>query len=52
MTVAKRGSPPKTTRQGREAAERGFATNHTTVPEGSMRRASPNGRTTGGATAG
>ena len=44
--------PPRTPRQGGEAVERGCGTNHTTVPEASTRRASPNGVTTGGATAG
>ena len=44
--------PPRAPRQGGEAAERGCGTNHTTVPKGSKRRASPNGGTTGGATAG
>ena len=47
-----RTPPPRTTRQGGEAAERGCGTDHTTVPKGSTRRASPNGGTTGGATAG
>ena len=45
-----RTPPPRTPRQG--AVERGCGTNHTTVPKGSTRRASPNGGTTGGATAG
>ena len=44
--------PPRTKRQGGEAAERGCWTDHTTVPVGSTRRASPNGGTTGGANAG
>ena len=35
--------PPRTKRHGGEAAERGFGTDHTTVPVGSTRRASPNG---------
>ena len=53
MTVAGCGPPPpRTPRQGGEAVERGCGTNHTTVPKGSTRRASPNGGTTGGATAG
>ena len=34
---------PRTKRQGGEAAERGCGTDHTTVPEGSTRRASPSG---------
>ena len=54
MTLAECGPPPaRTPRQGGEAAERECGTNHTTVPKGSTRRrASPNGGTTGGATAG
>ena len=44
--------PPRTKRQGGEAAERGCGTDHTTVPEGSTRRASPSGGGTGGANAG
>ena len=44
--------PPRTKRQGGEAAERGYGTDHTTVPEGSTRRASPSGGGTGGANAG
>ena len=47
-----RTPPPRTTRQGGEAAERGCGTDHTTVPKGSTRRASPDGGTTGAATAG
>ena len=35
MTVAERGPPPRTKRQGGEAAERGCGTDHTTVPKGS-----------------
>ena len=35
--------PPRTKRQGGEAAERGCGTDHTTVPVGSTRRTSPNG---------
>ena len=50
-TVAESGPPPCTTWQGREAAERGCGTDHATVPKGSTRRASPNGETTGAATA-
>ena len=46
-----RTPPPRTTRQGGEAAERGCGTDHTTVPTGSTRRASPSMGTTGGATA-
>ena len=52
MTVAEREPPPRTKRQGGEAAERGCGTDHTTVPKGSTRRAHPNRGTTGGATAG
>ena len=44
--------PPRTKRQGGEAAERGCGTDHTTVPVGSTRRASPSGGGTGGANAG
>ena len=44
--------PPRTKRQGGEAAERGCGTDHTTVPVGSTRRASPNVGTTGGANSG
>ena len=47
-----RPPPPRTKRQGGEAAERGCGTDHTTVPVGSTRRASPNGGGTGGANAG
>ena len=35
--------PPRTRRKGGEAAERGCGTDHTTVPVGSTRRASPSG---------
>ena len=52
MTVAGGGPPPRTPRQGGEAVGRECGTNHTTVPKGSTHRASPNGGTTGGATAG
>ena len=44
--------PLRTKRQGGEAAERGCGTDHTTVPEGSTRRASPSGGGTVGANAG
>ena len=43
---------PRTKRQDGEAAERGCGADHTTVPEGSTRRASPSGGGTGGANAG
>ena len=43
--------PEMTKRQGGEAAERGCGTDHTTVPVGSTRRASPSGGGTGGANA-
>ena len=38
-----RPPPPRTKRQGGEAVERGCGTDHTTVPEGSTRHASPSG---------
>ena len=54
MTAAGGGPPPPpgTPRQGGEAEGREYGTVHTTVPKGSTRRASPNGGTAGGATAG
>ena len=48
----RRTPPPRTPRQGGEAEGRECGTVHTTVPKGSTRRASPNGGTAGGATAG
>ena len=42
---------PRTKRQEGEAAGRGCGTDHTTVPEGSKRRAGPSGGGTGGANA-
>ena len=42
---------PRTKRQDGEAAGRGCGADHTTVPEGSTRRASPSGGGTGGANA-
>ena len=48
----RRTPPPRTPRQGGEAVGRECGTTHTTVPKGSTRRASPNGGTAGGATAG
>ena len=47
-----RPPPPRTKRQGGEAAERECGTDHTTVPVGSTRRASPSEGGTGGANAG
>ena len=47
-----RPPPPRTKRQGEEEAERGCGTDHTTVPVGRTRRASPSGGGTGGANAG
>ena len=46
--------PPllRSKRKDGEVAERGCGTDHTTVPEGSTRRASPHGGGTGGANAG
>ena len=49
---AKSAPPPRTKRQGGEAAVRGCGMDHTTVPVEGTRRASPSGGTTGGANAG